>query len=124
MRVRRAERRARFQVPEAVGVVHGEVQGSGRGPTSIGTHSPAGGGQSRKCGWLKDKYGLSWQIVPTAMLKYLTDKDPAKSPFHAGMMTVKKIDIAAIEKAHAVRTEPSATAVSGVGAETGSPSTG
>ena len=62
----------------------------------------AGGGSPSQCGWLKDKYGLSWQIVPTAMLKYLTDKDPAKAArsMHA-MMTMKKIDIAAIEKAHA-----------------------
>jgi len=62
----------------------------------------ADGGQESQCGWLKDKYGLSWQIVPTAMLKYLTDEDPEKAARSMqAMMTMKKIDIAAIEKAHA-----------------------
>ena len=62
----------------------------------------ADGGQESQCSWLKDKYGLSWQIVPTAMLKYLTDKDPEKAARSMqAMMTMKKIDIAAIEKAHA-----------------------
>ena len=37
------------------------------------------GGQKSRCGWLKDKYGLSWQVVPTALVELLQDKDPAKS---------------------------------------------
>ena len=56
--------------------------------------------KAQVCGWLKDKYGLSWQITPTALLTYTTGKDPerAKRAMQA-MMTMKKIDIAAIEKA-------------------------
>jgi predicted 3-demethylubiquinone-9 3-methyltransferase (glyoxalase superfamily) len=62
----------------------------------------ADGGQESQCSWLKDKYGLSWQIVPTALLTCITDKDPAKAQrTMAAMMTMKKIDSAAIEKAHA-----------------------
>jgi predicted 3-demethylubiquinone-9 3-methyltransferase (glyoxalase superfamily) len=62
----------------------------------------AGGGQESQCGWLKDKYGLSWQIVPTVLLKYLSDKDPAKAQrVMQAMMQMIKIDIAALEKAHA-----------------------
>jgi predicted 3-demethylubiquinone-9 3-methyltransferase (glyoxalase superfamily) len=62
----------------------------------------AGGGQESRCGWLKDKYGLSWQIVPTVLLKYLSDKDPAKAQrVMQAMMQMIKIDIAALEKAHA-----------------------
>ena len=62
----------------------------------------ADGGQESQCGWLKDKYGLSWQITPTALLSYTTGKDTerARRAMQA-MMTMKKIDIAAIEKAAA-----------------------
>jgi len=60
----------------------------------------AGGGQESQCGWLKDKYGLSWQITPESLLTYTTGKDPerARRAMQA-MMTMKKIDIATIEKA-------------------------
>jgi predicted 3-demethylubiquinone-9 3-methyltransferase (glyoxalase superfamily) len=60
----------------------------------------ADGGQESQCSWLKDKYGLSWQIVPEALLRYVTDKDPerAKRAMQA-MFKMKKIDIATIEKA-------------------------
>ena len=62
----------------------------------------ADGGEESQCGWLKDKYGLSWQIVPSVMPKLIGDKDPAKaSRAMAAMMTMKKLDIAALEKAHA-----------------------
>jgi predicted 3-demethylubiquinone-9 3-methyltransferase (glyoxalase superfamily) len=62
----------------------------------------AGGGRESQCGWLKDKYGLSWQIVPTALGRYITDKDgtKAKRAIQA-MMKMKKIDIAALQAAHA-----------------------
>src|SRR5882724_5458919 len=58
------------------------------------------GGQESACGWCKDKWGLSWQITPTALIKAITDPDPAvaKRAFDA-MMQMKKIDIAAIETA-------------------------
>ncbi|MDF7776784.1 VOC family protein [Sphingomonas sp. AOB5] len=58
------------------------------------------GGQESACGWCKDKWGFSWQISPRILLDLLTDKDHARSKrgFEA-MMTMKKIDIAAIEAA-------------------------
>ncbi len=58
------------------------------------------GGQESQCGWCKDKWGLSWQITPAALIKAVTDPDKAaaKRAFDA-MMTMKKIDIAKIETA-------------------------
>jgi predicted 3-demethylubiquinone-9 3-methyltransferase (glyoxalase superfamily) len=58
------------------------------------------GGQESDCGWCKDKWGFSWQISPRILLDLLTDPDRARSKrgFEA-MMTMKKIDIAAIEAA-------------------------
>lgn len=58
------------------------------------------GGQESACGWCKDKWGLSWQITPRALVAAITDPDPAaaKRAFEA-MMTMGKIDIAAIEAA-------------------------
>jgi len=58
------------------------------------------GGQESACGWCKDKWGISWQITPRALMAAIgdTDRAAAKRAFEA-MMTMKKIDIAAIEKA-------------------------
>lgn len=58
------------------------------------------GGQASACGWCKDKWGLSWQITPRVLSDAITDPDPAvaKRAFEA-MMTMGKIDIAAIEAA-------------------------
>jgi 2-polyprenyl-6-hydroxyphenyl methylase/3-demethylubiquinone-9 3-methyltransferase len=58
------------------------------------------GGQESACGWCKDKWGLNWQITPITLSEGVTDPDPAvaKRVFEA-MMTMKKIDIAAIEAA-------------------------
>ena len=58
------------------------------------------GGQESECGWCKDKWGLSWQITPRALIAAITDPDPAaaKRAFDA-MMTMRKIDIATIERA-------------------------
>ena len=58
------------------------------------------GGQESACGWCKDKWGLSWQITPIALTQAITDPDPAaaKRAFDA-MMTMGKIDVAAIEAA-------------------------
>ena len=54
------------------------------------------------CGWLKDKFGLSWQIVPTILGKLLTDKDPQKAQrAMQAMLKMKKIVIADLQKAHA-----------------------
>jgi predicted 3-demethylubiquinone-9 3-methyltransferase (glyoxalase superfamily) len=61
----------------------------------------AGGGEPIACGWLKDKYGFRWQVVPTILLKYLQDKDKAKAQrVMQAMMKMVKLDIAAIEKAY------------------------
>jgi 2-polyprenyl-6-hydroxyphenyl methylase/3-demethylubiquinone-9 3-methyltransferase len=58
------------------------------------------GGQESECGWCKDRWGISWQITPIALTQAIADPDPAaaKRAFDA-MMTMKKIDVAAIEKA-------------------------
>jgi predicted 3-demethylubiquinone-9 3-methyltransferase (glyoxalase superfamily) len=59
------------------------------------------GGEESQCGWLKDKYGLSWQVVPTILSKLLTDKDAAKAQrvMHA-MLQMKKIIIADLKEAY------------------------
>jgi len=56
--------------------------------------------EAEQCGWVKDRYGLSWQIVPRQLTRLITDADPlrAKRAFDA-MMQMKRIDIAAIERA-------------------------
>ena len=60
------------------------------------------GGAPVQCGWLTDRYGVSWQIVPKAMLRLLGDPDPARAKrAMAAMMTMVKLDIAALEKAAA-----------------------
>ena len=60
------------------------------------------GGQKQQCGWLKDKFGLSWQIVPTALGRMLQDKDPVKSArVMQTMMQMHKLDIKRLEQAYA-----------------------
>ena len=59
------------------------------------------GGAVGDCGWLKDKYGLSWQIVPSVLSRMLVDKDPAKTDrVMRAMMRMKKLDIAALKRAY------------------------
>ncbi|MGO9601768.1 MAG: VOC family protein [Isosphaeraceae bacterium] len=59
------------------------------------------GGTPVECGWLKDKFGLSWQIVPTALPKLLSDPDPEKAQrVMKAMLTMKKLDISALEQAY------------------------
>lgn len=58
------------------------------------------GGQPSQCGWLKDRYGLSWQIVPRALPELLASKDAAKSGrVMQAMLQMSKIDIAALQRA-------------------------
>ena len=58
------------------------------------------GGQESMCGWLKDRYGLSWQIVPTILGKLLSDKDGKKAKrVMEAMLKMRKIDIAALKAA-------------------------
>lgn len=60
----------------------------------------AGGGRESACGWLKDKFGFSWQIVPTALGKLMSDKDPQKSSrVMQALLQMKKLDIATLEQA-------------------------
>ena len=62
----------------------------------------AGGGQESMCGWLKDRYGLSWQIVPKALPEMLQDKDPERSKrVMEAIMQMKKIEIDRLEGAYA-----------------------
>ena len=66
------------------------------------TKLTADGGAESMCGWLKDKFGLSWQIVPNALPRYLTDKDAKKAErVMQAMLQMKKIDIAALDRAYA-----------------------
>ena len=58
------------------------------------------GGETQQCGWLKDKYGLSWQIVPNVLFELLLDKDAAKAErVMAAMLQMKKIDIRQLKQA-------------------------
>jgi predicted 3-demethylubiquinone-9 3-methyltransferase (glyoxalase superfamily) len=59
------------------------------------------GGEKGQCGWLKDKYGLSWQIVPTALGELMSDKDPEKARrVMNAMLQMTKIDIAILRRAY------------------------
>ncbi|MDB5254173.1 MAG: 3-demethylubiquinone-9 3-methyltransferase family protein [Parcubacteria group bacterium] len=61
----------------------------------------AEGGAESQCGWLKDKFGLSWQIIPEQMNKMMSDPDPVKAGrVMAAMLKMKKIDIAKLEEAY------------------------
>jgi predicted 3-demethylubiquinone-9 3-methyltransferase (glyoxalase superfamily) len=60
------------------------------------------GGEEGVCGWLKDKYGVSWQVIPTVLIDLISDPDPEKAKRATGaMLAMTKLDIAALEKAHA-----------------------
>ena len=59
------------------------------------------GGEEGPCGWLKDKYGLSWQIIPSALGQMLNDPDAEKAQrVMQAMLQMKKIDIAALQQAY------------------------
>ncbi len=60
----------------------------------------SGGGEESMCGWLKDKYGLSWQIVPTELEKLMTSKEPGKPQrVMAALLQMKKLDINVLKNA-------------------------
>src|SRR3954449_6742141 len=87
-----------FTFSEAISlVVHGatqqEIEDDSRRLTA--------GGQQMQCGWVKEQYGLSWQIVPEALLEMATDSDPnTVTRVIAAMMTMKTLDIAALKRAY------------------------
>lgn len=59
------------------------------------------GGEESQCGWLKDKFGLSWQIIPTALGKMLSDKDPKKAGrVMQAMLQMRKIELPKLERAY------------------------
>ena len=62
----------------------------------------AGGGKEQQCGWLKDRFGVSWQVIPKTLGRYLSDKDRAKAErTMKAMLKMKKLVIADLDKAHA-----------------------
>jgi predicted 3-demethylubiquinone-9 3-methyltransferase (glyoxalase superfamily) len=62
----------------------------------------ADGGQESQCGWLRDKFGVSWQVVPRALINMLQDKDPNKSErVMKAMLQMQKLDIKTLEDAYA-----------------------
>ena len=64
--------------------------------------SEGGDKNAQQCGWLKDKYGVSWQVVPTVVIEILTDPDPEKSGrAMQAMLRMKKLDIAELRRAFA-----------------------
>jgi len=63
--------------------------------------SEGGDEKAQQCGWLKDKYGVSWQIVPTILMKMLKDKDSEKSQrVMKAMLQMHKLDISTLKKAY------------------------
>lgn len=59
------------------------------------------GGQKEKCGWLRDKFGLSWQIIPAALMKLMSDPDPKKAnQVMKAMLEMDKIDVQRLEQAY------------------------
>jgi predicted 3-demethylubiquinone-9 3-methyltransferase (glyoxalase superfamily) len=64
--------------------------------------SEGGDIKAQQCGWLKDKYGASWQVVPGVLIEMLNDPDSKKSPkARTAMLKMKKIDIAGLKRAYA-----------------------
>jgi len=66
------------------------------------TRIAADGGEPGDCGWIKDKYGLSWQVVPRGMVELFGDDDPERAArAMRAMMTMKKLDLATVQRAAA-----------------------
>lgn len=64
--------------------------------------SEGGDARAQQCGWLKDRFGVSWQVTPRVLIDMLADPDPVKSQrAMQALLAMKKLDIAALEKAHA-----------------------
>jgi predicted 3-demethylubiquinone-9 3-methyltransferase (glyoxalase superfamily) len=65
-------------------------------------HKLSAGGKTNRCGWLDDKFGLTWQIIPSLLGKYLQDKDAAKAGrVMQAMLQMEKIDIQRLKQAYA-----------------------
>jgi len=64
--------------------------------------SEGGDKKAQQCGWLKDKYGASWQVVPSALSEMMTDPDPKKSErVMTALLQMKKLDIHELKRAYA-----------------------
>jgi len=87
-----------FKFTEAISLqVYCDTQGE---IDELWTKLTAGGGEPGPCGWLKDKFGLSWQVTPTILPKLMVDPDPARTNrVMQAMMQMKKLDIARLEQA-------------------------
>jgi predicted 3-demethylubiquinone-9 3-methyltransferase (glyoxalase superfamily) len=87
-----------FKFTEAISmIVHCETQAE----VDYYWEKLSAGGQPGRCAWLKDKFGVSWQIVPTALIELLKDKDAAKSArVMKAMLQMNKIDIAGLQRAY------------------------
>ena len=60
----------------------------------------SGGGEEGPCGWLKDRYGLSWQVVPKRLMELVTDANPERGQrAMAAMLQMRKLDVAELERA-------------------------
>ena len=87
-----------FKLNEAVSFV---VNCDGQEEVDHYWNTLAAGGQEVECGWVKDKFGLSWQIIPTGLMEMLQDKDPAKSArVMAAVMKMKKLDLPTLQRAY------------------------
>jgi predicted 3-demethylubiquinone-9 3-methyltransferase (glyoxalase superfamily) len=74
--------------------------------TTTGRKLTANGGKESQCGWLKDRYGLSWQIVPGILPQLMQDKDPEKrNRVMKALLKMVKLDIAELQRA----AEPAST---------------
>ena len=79
-------------------IVHGETQGE----IDEYWEKLSAGGEKGVCGWLTDKFGVSWQVVPTILERLVSDKDPQRTQRVMGaLMQMKKLDIAGLERAAA-----------------------
>ena len=96
--LRRPQRRPAVHVQRG-DLLPDRLRGPGRGRPLL--DPPADGGEEGPCGWLKDRFGVSWQVVPTRLFELLGDAGPgpraARDPGDAGSM--QKIDIAELERA-------------------------
>lgn len=92
-----------FKFTEAISmVVHCETQAE----VDHYWEKLSAGGETGRCAWLKDKFGVSWQIVPTALIELMQGKDPAKSArVMQAMLKMTKIDIAGLQRAYDGSTE-------------------
>jgi len=88
----------RFQFTEAISL---SVDCQTQGEVDRYWNALSRGGEEGPCGWLKDKYGLSWQVNPRILGELLADPDPAKARrVMEAMLTMKKIDIARLKEAY------------------------